>query len=52
MEEENAFWESLKVRANHLRELEQGSFSETATADFNQFFAMKLDRTILDYLLR
>ena len=43
------------MRAGHLRDLERGSTSDrqsSASTDFNQFFAMKLDRTILDYLLR
>ena len=35
-----------------MRDLQQGSASEESNADFNKFFAMKLDRTILDYLLR
>ena len=46
--EENDFWENLKKRAKHLADLET---AEGGTA-LQNYFDLKFDRTILDYMLR
>lgn len=59
LEEEDHFWNCLETRALHLAALSEVGVSKesspvdnTLPIDFDQFFAMKLDRTILDWMLR
>ena len=55
MEEEETLWDNLEKRVTHLASVEfktASCQSNSSSVNLNRYFALKLDRTILDYLLR
>lgn len=52
-EEEDSFWSHLETRVHNLVDLEEQTVPQPNKSEkMNSFFALKLDRTILDFMLR